>query len=120
MDDIKNAIYCAIGEKIRTVRASNGLTQEKLGEQLGVSPQYISRIERGIAHLSLRKLYDVANELGCSIYTILPSTESNGSDFFSDELQYQLDHCTAEQKVHIISYINWYLQSGSSENCSTL
>ena len=120
MDDIKKLLYCTVGGKIRAVRTSMGLTQEKLGEQLGVSAQYISRIERGVAHLSLRKLYDVADALGCSIYSILPSTQSEGSSFFSDELQYQLDHCAAEQKAHIISYITWYLQSGNNEKRSTL
>lgn len=96
---------------IRAMRTAKGWTQEELGNKFDVSPQYISRIERGSAHLSLQKLYVLAGILECSIYAILPSSPSQISDFFSDELQYQLDHCSAEQKAHLIGYITWYLQS---------
>lgn len=111
MDISKEELYKAIGTKIRAMRTAKGWTQKELGNKFDVSPQYISRIERGSAHLSLQKLYVLAGILECSIYAILPSSPSQISDFFSDELQYQLDHCSAEQKAHLIGYITWYLQS---------
>ena len=120
MDITKDALYKAIGIKIRAMRTAKGWTQEELGNKFDVSPQYISRIERGSGHLSLQKLYVVADALECSIYSILPSSQPKTSSFFSDELQYQLDHCSAEQKAHLIGYITWYLQSGDGRHDRTL
>lgn len=72
MDISKEELYKAIGTKIRAMRTAKGWTQEELGNKFDVSPQYISRIERGSAHLSLQKLYVLAGILECSIYAILP------------------------------------------------
>ncbi len=116
MDITQELLYRAIGIKIRAIRNARGWTQEQLGNKLEVSAQYISRIERGAGHLSLRKLYTIADALECSIYSILPSTQSETGNFFSDELKYLLDHCSAEQKAHVISYITWYLQSGDDNH----
>ena len=55
MDISKEELYKAIGTKIRAMRTAKGWTQEELGNKFDVSPQYISRIERGSAHLSLQK-----------------------------------------------------------------
>ena len=120
MDITQEALYKSIGLKIRAMRATKEWTQETLGNRLDVSAQYISRIERGAGHLSLRKLYAVADAPECSVYALLPATQSKTSDFFSDELKYQLDHCSAEQKTHLIGYITWYLQSGDGKHKGAL
>ena len=120
MNITQEALYKGIGTKIRAMRTAKRWTQETLGNRLDVSAQYISRIERGAGHLSLRKLYDVADALEYSIYALLPATQSRASNFFSDELKYQLDHCSAEQKAHLIGYITWYLQSGDGKHNRTL
>lgn len=70
MDITQELLYRAIGIKIRAIRNARGWTQEQLGNKLEVSAQYISRIERGAGHLSLRKLYTIADALECSIYSI--------------------------------------------------
>ena len=36
-----------IGERIRYIRESKGITQNTLAESIHVTPSYISRIERG-------------------------------------------------------------------------
>lgn len=79
MDITQEALYKSIGLKIRAMRATKEWTQETLGNRLDVSAQYISRIERGAGHLSLRKLYAVADALECSIYALLPATQSKRS-----------------------------------------
>lgn len=56
MDISKEELYKAIGTKIRAMRTAKGWTQEELGNKFDVSPQYISRIERGSAHLPAEAL----------------------------------------------------------------
>ena len=44
----------AMGKRIKEIRKSAELTQEKLAEKTGLSVEYISRIERGLAQPSFR------------------------------------------------------------------
>ncbi len=55
-----------IGKKIKYYRNQSGLTQEQLGEKVDLSTTYISAVERGMYSISLGKLVDILNCLGCS------------------------------------------------------
>lgn len=58
------ALKYLVGENLREVRKTRGLTQEKLAEQLEVTPRYLAGIERGERNLSLDTLDALANKLG--------------------------------------------------------
>ena len=45
--------YGAIGQRIKQVRRSRDMTQERLAEALSVSVGYISQIERGVTKINL-------------------------------------------------------------------
>ena len=47
-----NVDYGAIGRRIKQVRRSRDMTQERLAEALSVSVGYISQIERGVTNQS--------------------------------------------------------------------
>lgn len=51
----KKELYLQIGEGIRKAREKKKYTQEVLADKIGVSPQFISDIERGVVGLSLIK-----------------------------------------------------------------
>jgi transcriptional regulator with XRE-family HTH domain len=38
-----------VGRRLKQIRKAAGITQEKLAEKAGLSVEYISRLERGIA-----------------------------------------------------------------------
>ena len=70
--------YEIIGMRIREIRKSRKITQEKLAELSGVEPSNISHIERAATKLSLPTLINIANALGVTL----------------DEIVYHnLDHC---------------------------
>ena len=52
-----------VGERIRRRRILTGLTQDQLGDALGVSYQQIQKYERGANRISASKLYDIAKTL---------------------------------------------------------
>ena len=54
-------------EKIKEIRKENNLSQEQLGDILGVHPQYISNIERGTKPVS-HKLIEKLEQKGLLIY----------------------------------------------------
>ena len=53
-----------IGQRIKTLRKSKGITQEQLSEEINVSPHYIYEIERGLKQMSLETFMSVAR-LSC-------------------------------------------------------
>lgn len=103
-------IYKAIGRKIRQKRKAKKWTQEKFGELVGILPEYVSRIERGIGHPSLELLYSMAEVLECPIFDLMPSTTNPAHGFFSHELEYQLNSCSQWKRQRIASYLEWELQ----------
>jgi len=70
-----------IGFRLRRTRTKRGLTQQKLGHQLGVSFQQIQKYEKGIDGLSAAKLMRLARILRVNInyfYEPPPSEETAG------------------------------------------
>lgn len=60
-----------VGKRIKEYRIKAGLTQEELAERVGISPNYLSAIERGVKLIRLDKLVYVINELNCTADDIL-------------------------------------------------
>lgn len=55
--------YCKIGQNIRAIRKSKGISQEVLAEKVNISVTHMSHIETGNTKLSLQVFVDIANEL---------------------------------------------------------
>lgn len=52
-----------VGENVRQLRISRGVTQERLAEVSGFSQQYISDLERGRRNPTVVSLFDLAQAL---------------------------------------------------------
>lgn len=61
----------ALGEAIRRVRLSKGISQEKLALLAEVDRSYVGRIERGDNNVSVLTLSMIANALGISLATLI-------------------------------------------------
>lgn len=57
----------ALGKKIQKLRKKKGLTQEELGEILGISRVYMGYIEQGRESPSLKILMKIAKKLGVKV-----------------------------------------------------
>lgn len=57
----------AVGAAIRRERERRGLTQTDVGEKAGITYQYVSEIERGIANVTLAALEAVATALELNV-----------------------------------------------------
>lgn len=56
-----------IGIRIGELRKQKGLTQEKLAEKMGVSPKYLSSIERGKENPTLDMIIKLAQSMDVEI-----------------------------------------------------
>lgn len=52
------------GERIRTLRQNQGLSQERLADMAGVHRTYLSSLERGQRNVSLDNIHAIAAALG--------------------------------------------------------
>ncbi len=68
---IKKDFNVQIGERVRLARDAAGFTQEQLAERVGVSPQYVSDLERGVVGLSVPTLRRICLALHISSDSIL-------------------------------------------------
>lgn len=60
-----------LGRNIKAERIRKGYTQEIFAEIIGVSREYISRIERGQENMSVLKILGIANNLQTDINNLL-------------------------------------------------
>ncbi|MBQ6439142.1 MAG: helix-turn-helix transcriptional regulator [Mogibacterium sp.] len=60
-----------IGSNIRTARMRADLTQEEMSERIGVTPQYLSDLERGLVGTSIPTLIKICTDLNISADFIL-------------------------------------------------
>lgn len=56
-------VYKTIGKNIKKYRNQLGLTQQQLADKLGMSLNFIVKIEVGYDHPSLYALVDISNSL---------------------------------------------------------
>jgi transcriptional regulator with XRE-family HTH domain len=59
-----NSFLRILGDKIRAIRKTKKMSQEKLAEIAGLHPTYISDIENGKVNASIYSYFVVANALG--------------------------------------------------------
>lgn len=67
MKDTKDDIRKKLGERIRELRKSAGITQEQLGENAELSYKFIGELERGQVNVSLDSIARIAEALGVKI-----------------------------------------------------
>lgn len=76
-----NYIDVHVGNRIRMRRQLIGMSQEKLGELLGITFQQVQKYEKGANRISASRLYFTAKILGVPVqffYDDLPGVEPHG------------------------------------------
>lgn len=68
----------ALGEAIRRLRETGGLTQESLADRAKMSTNYVGDAERGERNISVRALWLLADGLDVSASTLLLEAEKRG------------------------------------------
>lgn len=59
------------GRNVKAERVRKGYTQEVLAEMMDINSEYISKIERGLENMSLKKIVNLANFLEADLKDIL-------------------------------------------------
>ena len=90
--------YNIIGERLKKARTDKGLTQEKLSEKLDVSIAFLSRIERGSSHISLKRLSQICDILEISEGSILNGSSNSSNIYLTSEFDDLLKNTIPEKQ----------------------
>ena len=66
----------ALGKKIRKIRKEKGFTQDNVALGSRIDRSYMGRIERGDVNITVEKLYEIAEVLGCEPASLLPAKDT--------------------------------------------
>jgi transcriptional regulator with XRE-family HTH domain len=68
-----------VGQRVRTFRLERGLSQEKLGDALGLTFQQVQKYEKGTNRIAAGRLQHIAEILGVSVTDFFTSQKRPGS-----------------------------------------
>ena len=97
--------YTAIGQRIRTIRKREGISQSALSEMIDKSPTYLSYIEGGIKSMSLETFVQVANALKVSADDLLVDNLVHNQNLSHFEFQKLFSDCSEIEKAILLDVI---------------
>ncbi|MDI7864147.1 helix-turn-helix domain-containing protein [Rhizobiaceae bacterium n13] len=73
-----DAVDVTVGRNVRLLRVQRGVSQEKLGEALGITFQQIQKYEKGTNRISSSKLSAIADYFNVDVASLFSGTGSSG------------------------------------------
>ena len=104
----KKKVNKQIGERIKAAREAAAYTQERFAEEIGLSIQHVSNLERGITGPSISTLIKMSKVLGVSCDYLLLG-RSGKSDV--EKVESQLENLTTDQLVIVDKGIRIILEA---------
>lgn len=97
--------YTAIGQRIRTIRKREGISQNVLSEMIDKSPTYLSYIEGGVKSMSLETFVQVANALKVSADDLLVDNLIFNQNMSHFEFQKLLSDCSEVERAILLDVL---------------
>jgi transcriptional regulator with XRE-family HTH domain len=94
-----------IGQSIARARQDADLTQEAVAERLGIGPEAISRLERGVGSVTAERLVVLAEMFGCRSDQLLLAASQRPEDQ-AGALWSMLEGLSAEDRDFILSHVD--------------
>jgi transcriptional regulator with XRE-family HTH domain len=90
-----------IGEKIKNLRISNGMSQNTLAKKAGIAQSTLSYVENGCKQPKFETLQSVCQGLGISVFELLAYNEiaSMTEKLKTENLVVQPEHGKAEEDI---------------------
>ena len=96
-----------VAQRIKDIRVTQGVTQAKIAEHLGIVHQQYHKYEAGVLRFSAGMLMAISDFLDCPITDLVPARINHGSpldalqrlDLLRMRLQSQIQDCGSEQKL---------------------
>lgn len=101
-----NPIDIHVGSRIRLRRNMLGMSQEKLGESLGITFQQIQKYEKGTNRVGASRLQAIASILGVPVaffFEDAPDQESSANRGFAEDssMSYVAEFCSTTEGLQL-------------------
>lgn len=100
-----NIVFAKIGQRIQYYRQKANLTQEKLAERIGITPNHLSRIEAGRHNPYFETIMLAAKELDVPIDAFLEDIEDNKVNTFLQIMKNDISSLSKNQLEMLRRYI---------------
>ena len=107
--------YKRYGEKIKSIRTLNGITQAQLAEKSQISTNFLGQIERGERIPSLKTAVNIAKSLNASIDGLVYEDELSDNVIIS-ELSMALSQISDKDKRLLTDIVRCFLNQNLNEN----
>lgn len=97
--------YYQLGQRIRKIRKSRGLSQEQLAELVDISTTHMSHIETANTKLSLPVFVRIAEALQVQADLLLYEHAVERSDSSANAVLEELESCTPQQVRFILEMV---------------
>jgi transcriptional regulator with XRE-family HTH domain len=98
-----NFVDAHVGVRMRVRRQIIGMSQEKLGEMLGITFQQVQKYEKGSNRVSASRLYLMAKVLGVPVQYFFDGLPESDKEGFSEDAQSSavIDACASPEGIQL-------------------
>lgn len=104
---VKNIDYSALGSRIRAARLKKSITQRALAKDVGITPTYLSSIEKGTTKLALPTLVSISTCLETTVDTLLFDSTPVLVDKYDEDARGILADCSIEERDFLLGLMQY-------------
>ena len=106
-----NMDFSNIGKRMQTTRMENKISQKEMADFLGISMNYISRLENGKTKIELKTFIKICDFLNISIYDVLNEKSDNIIRYMDKELYELIVKCNLEKQRLICNMVKLLIKN---------
>ena len=100
-----------IGKRIQATRMENKISQKEMADFLGISMNYISRLENGKTNIDLKTFMKICDFLNISIYDVLNEKSDHIIGYMDKELYELIVKCNLEKQKFICNMVKLLIKN---------
>ncbi len=106
-----NMNFSNIGKRIQATRINNKITQKEMAEFLGLSLNYVSKLEHGRTKIDLKTFMRICDFLNISIYDVLNEKSENIIGYMDKDLYELIIRCNMEKQKFIYHMVKLLIKN---------
>lgn len=103
--------FSNIGKRIQATRMENKISQKEMADFLGLSMNYISKLENGKTKIELQTFIKICDFLNISIYDVLNERSDNIIRYMDKELYELIIKCNLEKQRFIYNMVKLLIKN---------
>ena len=106
-----NIDFSNIGKRIQVTRMENNISQKEMADFLGISLNYISKLENGKTKIELKTFLKICDFLNISIYDVLNEKSDHIIRYMDKELYELIIKCNIEKQRFIYNMVKLLIKN---------